>query len=179
MLTINGATRVRSMYGFARSKSSEGISMPGGWQWTFRKWNGLRDCLRRIIRRMTRDKRSSMPATLGGKPSTMNENGLFGWRTTRVGQHSTAKTRAKIIDCKTAHRDRHSGARVPRFFPALPEEVQRLFPSFAERQSLRSLCKSFINCENTRSTAIGDRPSTSPNTTWPCMEMTGTIPCPL
>ena len=132
MLTINGATHVRSTYGFARSKSSEGISMPGGWQWTFRKWNGLRDRLRRIIRRMTGDKRSSMPATPGGKPLITNENGLSGWRTTRVGQNSTAKTRAKIIDCRTVPRDRHSGARVPRFFPALPEEVQRVFPSFAE-----------------------------------------------
>ena len=117
MLTINGAMRVRSTYGFARSKSSEITSMPGGWQWTSRKWNGLRDCLRRIIRRMTRDKRSSMLATLGGKPSTMNENGLFGWRMTRVGRNSTAKTRAKIIDCRTVLRDRHSGSRVPRFFP--------------------------------------------------------------
>ena len=62
--------------------------MPGGWQWTSRKWNGLRDCLRRIIRRMTGDKRSSMPATPGGKLLITNENGRSGWRTTRVGQHS-------------------------------------------------------------------------------------------
>lgn len=61
----------------------------------FPKWNGLRDCLRRIIRRMTRDKRSSMPATLGGKPSTMNENGLSGWRTTRVGRSGKTKTKTR------------------------------------------------------------------------------------
>ena len=95
MLTINGATRVRSMYGFARSKSSEITSMPGGWQWTSRKWNGLRDCLRRIIRRMTGDKRSSMPATPGGKLLITNESGRSGWRTTRVGRSGKMKTRAK------------------------------------------------------------------------------------
>lgn len=64
-------------------------------EWTSRKWNGLRDCLRRIIRRMTRDKRSSMLATLGGKPSTMNENGLSGWRTTRVGRSGKTKTKTR------------------------------------------------------------------------------------
>lgn len=107
--------------------------MPGGWQWTSRKWNGLRDCLRRIIRRMTGDKRSSMPATPGGKPSTMNESGLFGWRTTRVGQHSTAKTRAKIIDCRTVPRDRHSGARVPQ--PPPPRRSVAVVSKFCRRDS--------------------------------------------
>ena len=134
MLTINGATRVRSTYGFARSKSSEITSMPGGWQWTSRKWNGLRDCLRRIIRRMTGDKRSSMPATLGGNPLITNENGLSGWRTTRVGQNSTAKTRAKIIDCRTVPRDRHSGARVPRSFSA-PRRSAAVVSKFCRRDS--------------------------------------------
>ena len=38
------------------------------------------------------DKRSSMPATPGGKPLITNENGLSGWRTTRVGRNDTAKT---------------------------------------------------------------------------------------
>ena len=78
---------------------------------------GIRGLLRRNNRGKDGDKRSSMPATHGGKPLITNENGLFGWRTMRVGRNSTAKTRAKIIDCRTVLRDRHSGSRVPRFFP--------------------------------------------------------------
>lgn len=108
--------------------------MLGGWLWISRKWNGLRDCLRRIIRRMTGDKRSSMPATPGGKPLITNENGLSGWRTTRVGQNSTAKTRAKIIDCRTVPRDRHSGARVPRSFFA-PRRSAAVVSKFCRRDS--------------------------------------------
>ena len=108
--------------------------MPGGWQWTSRKWNGLRDCLRQIIRRMTGDKRSSMPATPSGNSLITDENGLSGWRTTRVGQHSTAKTRVKIIDCRTVPRDRHSGARVPRSFSA-PRRSAAVVSKFCRRDS--------------------------------------------
>ena len=40
------------------------------------------------------DEDKSVPRCLqrGGKPSTMNENGLSGWRTTRVGRNDTTKT---------------------------------------------------------------------------------------
>ena len=83
---------------------------------------------------MTGDKRSSMPATPSGNSLITDENGLSGWRTTRVGQHSTAKTRVKIIDCRTVPRDRHSGARVPRSFSA-PRRSAAVVSKFCRRDS--------------------------------------------